>query len=156
MSEAARALRVGAVGPPGRRVFYLEVDTAAGTHRYLVEKEQVAALAAAAGRLLADAGFDGPAPLDEARLTEPAAAEWRVAEMTLTPVGDAAELGLRSAGGEPELTYLIPLPQLAAAAMRSLEIVAAGRTPCPRCGLAVDPEGHICPASNGDLRRHQA
>ncbi len=29
------------------------------------------------------------------------------------------------------------------------QIVAAGRPPCPLCGLPLDPEGHVCPRQNG-------
>ncbi len=32
---------------------------------------------------------------------------------------------------------------------RALRVVAAGRPPCPLCGLPLDPEGHICPRQNG-------
>jgi uncharacterized repeat protein (TIGR03847 family) len=32
---------------------------------------------------------------------------------------------------------------------RARRVVAAGRPPCPLCGLPLDPEGHICPRQNG-------
>ena len=32
---------------------------------------------------------------------------------------------------------------------RAVEIVAAGRLPCPLCGQPLDPGGHICPRRNG-------
>ena len=31
----------------------------------------------------------------------------------------------------------------------AIDIVAAGRPPCPLCGLPLNPEGHICPRRNG-------
>lgn len=34
-------------------------------------------------------------------------------------------------------------------AERALKLVAAGRPPCPLCGLPLDPEGHVCPRQNG-------
>ena len=34
-------------------------------------------------------------------------------------------------------------------ANRALEVVAAGRLPCPLCGQPLDPQGHICPRRNG-------
>ena len=37
-------------------------------------------------------------------------------------------------------------------AKRALDIVAAGRPPCPFCSLPLDPEGHICPRQNGYRR----
>ncbi|MBA2721170.1 MAG: DUF3090 family protein [Chloroflexi bacterium] len=32
---------------------------------------------------------------------------------------------------------------------RALEVVSAGRLPCPLCGQPLDPQGHICPRRNG-------
>lgn len=32
---------------------------------------------------------------------------------------------------------------------RAAQLVAAGRPPCPLCGLPLNPEGHICPRRNG-------
>ncbi|MEV4555618.1 DUF3090 domain-containing protein [Kitasatospora sp. NPDC049285] len=37
-------------------------------------------------------------------------------------------------------------------AKRALELVAAGRKPCPFCNLPLDPEGHLCPRANGYRR----
>lgn len=34
-------------------------------------------------------------------------------------------------------------------ARRALEVVAAGRPPCPFCGQPLNPEGHICARRNG-------
>lgn len=32
---------------------------------------------------------------------------------------------------------------------RAERVVAAGRPPCPLCGLPIDVEGHVCPRQNG-------
>ena len=34
-------------------------------------------------------------------------------------------------------------------AKRALDVVAAGRPPCPFCGQPLNPEGHICARRNG-------
>jgi uncharacterized repeat protein (TIGR03847 family) len=34
-------------------------------------------------------------------------------------------------------------------AHRALSLVAAGRPPCPLCGLPLDASGHVCPRQNG-------
>jgi uncharacterized repeat protein (TIGR03847 family) len=34
-------------------------------------------------------------------------------------------------------------------AERALQLVAAGRPPCPLCGLPLDSGGHVCPRQNG-------
>lgn len=44
--------------------------------------------------------------------------------------------------------HLEPNKALAFAAL-ALEIVAAGRPPCPFCGQPLNPEGHICVRRNG-------
>ena len=44
--------------------------------------------------------------------------------------------------------HLEPRKALAFAA-RALEVVAAGRPPCPFCGQPLNPEGHICARRNG-------
>lgn len=35
---------------------------------------------------------------------------------------------------------------------RAERVIAAGRPPCPLCGLPLDPDGHICPRHNGYRR----
>jgi uncharacterized repeat protein (TIGR03847 family) len=35
---------------------------------------------------------------------------------------------------------------------RAMTLVAAGRPPCPLCGLPLDPQGHVCPRLNGYRR----
>ncbi|MFP5335230.1 MAG: DUF3090 domain-containing protein [Actinomycetes bacterium] len=37
-------------------------------------------------------------------------------------------------------------------AKRALALVAAGRPPCPFCAGPLDPDGHVCPRSNGYRR----
>jgi uncharacterized repeat protein (TIGR03847 family) len=39
--------------------------------------------------------------------------------------------------------------QALAFSQRALEVVAAGRPPCPFCGQPLNPEGHICARRNG-------
>ena len=50
----------------------------------------------------------------------------------------------------PDLVRVRLTPLAARAfAERALRTVAAGRPPCPFCGLPLDPTGHICPRKNG-------
>lgn len=58
-------------------------------------------------------------------------------------------------GEEPDGAVLrVSLSGAAARAFakRALAVVAAGRPPCPFCANPLDPEGHICPRSNGYRR----
>jgi hypothetical protein len=60
-----------------------------------------------------------------------------------------------STSGPDSVDFEVDLDQLYAMAIHAREAVVAGRPQCPRCALPLDPEGHVCPASNGDLRRHR-
>ena len=39
-------------------------------------------------------------------------------------------------------------------AQRALQLVSAGRPPCPLCGLPLDASGHVCPRQNGHRIGH--
>lgn len=54
--------------------------------------------------------------------------------------------------GPPMLRVRLSGAQARAFARRALEIVSAGRPPCPLCSLPLDPEGHVCPRQNGYRR----
>ena len=72
---------------------------------------------------------------------------------------------------DPDYSELIPIgeevadeyaPEIAGATLtleqvkrfnfEAMEIVNSGRQPCPFCGLPIDPNGHLCPRSNGYKR----
>ncbi len=61
------ALGAGAVGPPGQRVFYLQARTESAQLTVVVEKEQVALLAAEAVAFLDRIAGDYPEPSDSVR-----------------------------------------------------------------------------------------
>ncbi|WP_069814212.1 DUF3090 domain-containing protein [Streptomyces sp. TP-A0874] len=54
--------------------------------------------------------------------------------------------------GPPILRVRISGSMARAFAKRALEVVNAGRPPCPLCSLPLDPEGHVCPRQNGYRR----
>lgn len=54
--------------------------------------------------------------------------------------------------GPPMLRVRITGTMARAFARRALEVVNAGRPPCPLCSLPLDPEGHVCPRQNGYRR----
>lgn len=157
----------GAVGPPGQRVFYLQVRDDQLIVTLRCEKQQVAALAEYFDGLLDDLE---PAPYGVAGgdlgLSEPAVDIWTVGaigvaydepsdrivvvleEMTdadLEPdEPDPAEEGDSGASVRVRLSR----SQVAAFVRHSRELVSAGRPPCRFCGLPVDPDGHPCPRMN--------
>jgi uncharacterized repeat protein (TIGR03847 family) len=54
--------------------------------------------------------------------------------------------------GPPMLRVRLTGNMARAFARRALEVVSAGRPPCPLCSLPLDPEGHVCPRQNGYRR----
>ncbi|MBB5120658.1 hypothetical protein AF335_31855 [Streptomyces eurocidicus] len=54
--------------------------------------------------------------------------------------------------GPPMLRVRLTGTMARAFAKRALEVVGAGRPPCPLCSLPLDPEGHVCPRQNGYRR----
>ncbi|MFF6805073.1 DUF3090 family protein [Streptomyces sp. NPDC012616] len=54
--------------------------------------------------------------------------------------------------GPPMLRVRLSGSAARAFAKRALDVVNAGRPPCPLCSLPLDPEGHVCPRQNGYRR----
>jgi uncharacterized repeat protein (TIGR03847 family) len=148
-------LTTGAVGPPGKRVFYLQARNTEQVVSLRLEKAQVAALVAYLAAMLADMpDVVGEAPADMA-LIEPVVAEWVVgslgvsydeaADRVVIVAEELVEEGEEGARARLSATR----QQVAALAIQGAEAVAAGRPPCPLCGQPLDPEGHTCARLNG-------
>ena len=146
-----------AAGEPGARTFLLQLTGPWGRHTYLVEKAQVDALAAGIKHLLAETD-DTPDPTVNAALLEEEIPQFRVANLALG-YDESIKMGMLSISSvsedDEDVTYRLTLDQLAAAARQGEIAVAGGRPSCPKCGLAMDPDGHTCPTTNGDLRHHR-
>jgi uncharacterized repeat protein (TIGR03847 family) len=144
----------GAVGEPGRRTFLLEVLTEGEFEWFLLEKQQVAALAERSIAALRAAGV----PLPEAGpdVGEPGEPSFRVAEIGIGIEEDEAMILLSPTEEDVDgVAFSVSLEGLGAMAVRAAEVVGAGRPPCRFCGLPLDLAGHTCPGSNGDLRHQQ-
>ena len=154
------------VGTPGDRTFYIQARGPEGTLSFLIEKQQAALLADRLREMLmlidqedtlrsTEPGRDPALALDQ-----PVEPEFRVGTIGLAydeaadrvivilrPDGDADEEG----GGEEEDGVRLELrrDQVRAFVLHVVSVVAEGRPTCPLCGLPMDPEGHVCPASNG-------
>jgi uncharacterized repeat protein (TIGR03847 family) len=164
----------GAIGHPGGRTFYLQAREGERIVSVLLEKVQVALLAERLTHLLAEVRERGadvpqeppPAELDTAPLDEPINEMFRVGTMAIVWDGDDESIVIEAAAvreddatgeaagidADAELdvvrVHLDPRRALAFA-QRALEVVAAGRPPCPFCGQPLNPEGHVCARRNG-------
>ncbi len=149
----------GAVGQPGDRTFLLQFVQGGDRVSYVLEKAQVEALAEQSQELLDTVGHSG------AGTEMPAAEPWypddvafRVGAMQLAYAQATSEFTLTLVPVDEDtesVSYTLTPGQVDAAARDGLVAVAAGRPKCPRCGLAMDPLGHHCPTTNGDLRDYR-
>ena len=149
----------GAIGEPGDRVFMLEAVVDNTAIAYVLEKLQVAALAEEARNLLRERGMVGAGlSLDPGGVHQESVIAFRVGglQLALEDDSDTARITIYSTEeGDAPAEYEVTLAQLDAFAREALVAVESGRPACPRCGLAMDPDGHNCPRSNGDLRGHR-
>ena len=167
----------GAVGRPGERAFYLQARSGRRITSVGLEKFQVTLLAERLEELLDEvlrrSGGDAPVPAvtpaelrDDAPLDQPVEEEFRVGTMALAwdpedervviEAQEVTEGGVEAEVGEEDppiavLRVRITAAQARAFAERALKVVAAGRPPCPLCGLPLDASGHVCPRQNGYL-----
>ena len=157
--ESPDHFTAGAVGEPGERVFYLQAREAGGSLVTLKsEKEQVRVLSEYLSRLLArlpSVREDAPGDLDLIPPVEPA---WVVASIGLgydeaadRIVIEASEF-VEEEGDEPATArFRITRAQATGFVHRAEELMKGGRPLCPFCTQPMDPNGHICPRSNGHL-----
>ncbi|WUI03128.1 DUF3090 domain-containing protein [Spirillospora sp. NBC_00431] len=167
----------GAVGRPGDRAFYLQARSGRRVTSVGLEKFQVTLLAERLEELLDEvlrrSGGEAPVPavtpselVDDGPLDQPVEEEFKVGTMALawdpddeqvvieaqevTETEEETEVG----EDDPAIAVLrvrISAAQARAFAERALKVVAAGRPPCPLCGLPLDTDGHVCPRQNGYL-----
>jgi uncharacterized repeat protein (TIGR03847 family) len=167
----------GAIGPAGSRTFYLQSRESGRLVSVLLEKVQVTLLAERLRELLTEVRLRGAGvpedvsadAIDRAPLEQPVDEVFRVGTLAIVWDGDdetilveAREMTDQDDDADepvdPEETmdddadvlrvHLQPAQALAFAAS-ALEVVAAGRPPCPFCGQPLNPEGHICARRNG-------
>jgi uncharacterized repeat protein (TIGR03847 family) len=160
-----------AIGEPGERTFFLQAREGERIASVSLEKTQVAALAERMASLVAELTRRGVAEETEPAqdlepLDEPLNELFRVGAMTLGWDGDDArilvecreiteddEATVQLPDDDPEgpdlLRVRITLGEAQGFVTRALRIVAAGRPPCPFCGLPLERTGHLCPRRNG-------
>lgn len=166
----------GTVGEPGERTFYLQASGDGRTVSVALEKVQVSLLADRLEELLEEVQrrlgvtVPGEQPVDDLDpLAMPVDEEFRVGAMGLAWDADDGMVVVeaQAQGDEPadESTILEDVeegPDVLRVKInphdarefvtRARRVVAAGRPPCPLCGLPLDASGHICPRQNGYRR----
>ena len=155
--EAPDHFAVGAVGPPGERIFYLQARESGTLVTLKCEKEQVRGLGEYLADLLARLGPAGEAPSRPVGLLQPTDVAWAVAAVGMgydeaddRVIVVAQELvEEESADGGATARFRITRAQAAGFVEYARELMKAGRPMCPLCGQPKDPGGHICPRSNG-------
>lgn len=155
----------GAVGPAGERIFYLQATEAANVVSLRLEKQQVAALAEYLAGILADLPAPDDLVVGDTDLVEPVIAEWVVGSLAVAYEESedrvlivAEELIVEPEADEPSealdvapstAQFHVSRAQVAHFVRHAIEVVMSGRPACPLCGRPMDPDGHVCPKTNG-------
>ncbi|GAA5229892.1 DUF3090 domain-containing protein [Arthrobacter cryoconiti] len=165
---------VGTIGLPGTRTFYLQVRAGTQVVSVALEKQQAALLAEKIDEILDQLitvegnPFSVPAstPLelvDNDQLDavqeqfrtgamslgwDPTMAQVVIEAHPITNIDpdDNDEWHEDDGASETEMLLVrMPVGTARAFAMRTREIVGAGRPMCPLCGYPIDADGHLCP-----------
>ena len=159
--EAPDHFTAGAVGPSGQRTFYLQGRESGTLVTLKVEKEQVGALGEYLARLLTSLPEVREGISRDVDLLEPITEAWVVGAIGVgyDQAGDrvivqAKELLEEDSQEEPAAArFHITRAQAAAFAEQARALMKAGRPICPLCSRPMDPDGHVCPRSNGHVVR---
>ena len=152
---------VDAIGPPGKRVFYLQGWQDDRTVTLIVEKFQIQSLAIGLEQFLVDPDLpQASADYEEEKMhiLPPVDPLFRVGELGLgyDADNDLLILVARELIGEDQdadkagvVRFWCTRSQLRAMSNWGIEVASRGRPLCPQCREPMDPEGHFCPKKNG-------
>ena len=166
---------VGTVGVPGDRTFFLQIRFESTLLSTSIEKSQVAAISERLQYMLKEIRQIHPlAPRpqltrDSLPLETPVEDEFRVGsiaifydeessriqidlrELNLSDTEDEDDETLQISDVEIIRIFISPSQALTFHDRAEL-VIAAGRQPCPFCGMPIDPQGHLCARANGYRR----
>lgn len=166
---------VGTVGVPGDRTFFLQIRFESTLLSTSIEKSQVAAISERLQYMLKEIRQIHPlAPRpqltrDSLPLETPVEDEFRVGSIAIfyDEEGSRIQIDLRELNlsdtededdetlqvSDVEIIRIFISPSQALTFHDRAELViAAGRQPCPFCGMPIDPQGHLCARANGYRR----
>ncbi len=165
-----KRITADAIGPPGKRVFYLQANTDEETVTMIAEKFQVQSLSLGVEQFLAEITERFPdlpqasSAYDEAfmKIQPPVDPIFRLADIGLGYNSEedmvilvVHELLPEGADEEPGIVRLwCTRSQLRALGHLGVEVATQGRPICPQCGQPEEPEGHFCVKKNGGHRRN--
>ncbi len=156
-----------AVGEPGHRTFYLQARSGPRLVTFVVEKQQVELLATSILDILERVGKETEEDPDEEELSleDPIDPLWRVGRLSIGYAEDRDQMLLEleedvpeedeaeGEGAEPRELRTARLwatrAQMLALSRHGAAVAERGRPRCELCGNPIDPEGHVCPATNG-------
>jgi uncharacterized repeat protein (TIGR03847 family) len=157
---------VDAIGPPGKRVFYLQGWQDNRSVTLIVEKFQIQSLAIGLDQFLVEieeknpelSQASGDYEEEKMHILPPVDPLFRVGELGLGYDTDndllilvARELISEDQDSEEAgvVRFWCTRSQLRAMSNWGIEIASRGRPLCPQCQEPMDPEGHFCPKKNG-------
>lgn len=155
-----------AIGPPGKRVFYVQGWQEERTVTLIVEKLQIQSLAVGLEQFLAELNEkfpdlpDATAEYDQEKMHihPPVDPLFRTGELSLGYDTDndlvvliASELLREDQDAEEGrvVRFWCTRSQIRAMCHWGMEVASRGRPICPQCGQPEEPEGHFCPKKNG-------
>ncbi len=147
----------GAIGEPGARVFYFQAGQDSEKVALRCEKQHVAILAQHLDELLADLPPTAPDPHSRA-LRDPVETTWLLGSLAFgyDETTDRIVIVAEELQADPDALeelaegrFAITRGQAASLIATTEELLAGGRPLCRICGQPMDPDGHVCPRSNG-------
>ena len=151
-------------GEPGQRTFHLAIEAGPAVVTVWLEKEQLFQLALGLQEALRSLNTE-----EREKTGGPVAPEWtgeelsldfKAGQMSLKYEQESNSFSLTAYELQPQdsevlpedassVSFSITTVQAARVAEEALQICSAGRPICFLCGLPINPQGHVCPRSNG-------
>jgi uncharacterized repeat protein (TIGR03847 family) len=158
-----------AIGPPGKRVFYLQGESRTEVITLIAEKFQIQSLAVGIEQFLVEIADrfpelpDAPVDFDPDIMTilPPVDPLFRLADIGLGYNAEEDMVILIIHEIKPEdseeesgvVRFWCTRSQLRALSYWGMEVVNRGRPICTQCNEPMEPEGHFCVKKNGGHRR---
>ena len=151
-----KRLSVESFGEPGSRTFRIVAEAEGGTALIWMEKQQLSALAISIKSYLEQLPGESSSSGEPAQMSSPEPSfDFKVASLAMAYDESSHRFGILASDVDDAESETVTVAcwahrdQASRMADEALEIVAAGRPPCPLCHGPMDREGHVCPLHNG-------